>query len=388
MTGSSVAHGDLQDVLRRLAEVEPSELPVLSVYLDIRPQATGNSPGRRAGLTILRDRLREIESTYWPRGDDFDSFTADRERIDAFIDTEADPAAQGLAIFACHGSGLWEVIEAGVPFRDSVSAGPLPDLFQLARLLDQEETAVVAVVDSSTARLFVTRAGLFEEVEGPDEPSVSFRKRSMGGWSQARYQRHIDKHRIDFAREAATEVEALVEREGARRLVLAGDEVAITPLMDHLSPSVKELVQEVARIDIKASSSDVIDEVRPVLERIEAEDGISVADRLIEAVRAGGLGVTGVEATRQALEIGAVDTLVLLALPGRPPVPGDAQDARDLAQRGDVEDEAESSDLDLDARNELVRMAALTSAEVEVVDEHQALEHVGGVGALLRYQPS
>jgi hypothetical protein len=60
MTGSSVAHGDLQDVLRRLAEVEPSELPVLSVYLDIRPQATGNSPGRRAGLTILRDRLREI----------------------------------------------------------------------------------------------------------------------------------------------------------------------------------------------------------------------------------------------------------------------------------------------------------------------------------------
>jgi hypothetical protein len=25
---------------------------------------------------------------------------------------------------------------------------------------------------------------------------------------------------------------------------------------------------------------------------------------------------------------------------------------------------------------------------VEVVDEHQALEHVGGVGALLRYQPS
>jgi peptide subunit release factor 1 (eRF1) len=386
MTDASVPHGDLKDILRRLAEFEPAGLPVLSIYLDIRPQATGNSPGRRAGLTVLRDRLREIESTYWPRGDDFDSFAADRERIEAFIDSEADPSAHGLAIFACHGADLWEVVEAGVPFRDSVSAGPVPDLFQLARLLDQEETAVVAVVDSNTARLFVTRAGLFEEVDGPDEPSVSYRKRSMGGWSQARYQRHIDKHRIDFAREAAAEVEALVEREGARRVILAGDEVAITPLTDHLSPAVKERVQEIARIDIKASSSEVIDEIRPVLERIEAEDGTSVADRLIDAVRAGRLGVTGVEPVRAALDAGAVDTLVLLALPGRPPVPGDAQDARDLAQRGEIQEEAESADLDLDARNELVRMAALTAADVEVVDEHEALEHAGGVGALLRYQ--
>jgi hypothetical protein len=388
MSDSPVAHADLPAVLRRLAEIEPANLPVLSVYLDVRPQATGNSPGRRAGLTILRDRLREIESTYWPRGDDFDSFTADRERIEAFVDTEADPATQGLAIFACSGIDLWEVVEAGVPFRDSVSVGSTPDLFQLARLLDQEETAVVAVVDSNTARLFVTRAGLFEEVGGPDDASVSYRKRSMGGWSQARYQRHIDKHRSDFAREVASELEALVEREGARRVVLAGDEVALTPLTDHLSPAVLERVEEVARIDIKASPAEIVDEVRPMLERIEAEAGASVADRLIGSVRAGRLGVTGMEPTRQALEVGAVDTLVLLALPGEPPVPGDPQDARDLSARGEIAEEAERRDLDLEARNELVRLAALTSAEVEVVDEHEALEHAGGVGAILRYDPS
>ena len=36
-------------VLRRLSELEPSELPVLSIYLDLRPQATGERPGVRSG---------------------------------------------------------------------------------------------------------------------------------------------------------------------------------------------------------------------------------------------------------------------------------------------------------------------------------------------------
>jgi len=388
MTGSVIRGADLSATLRRLAEHEPSDLPVLSIYLDMRPQATGENPGRRAALTILRDRFREIEATYWPRGDDYDSFTADRERIEAFLDEDFSREAQGLALFACHGTGLWEVVEAGVPFRDAVSAGRLPDLFQLARLLDHEEAVVVALVDSNTSRLFVTRAGSLEEVGGTDDATDSYRKRSMGGWSQARFQRHIDKHRVDFARETASDIEALVEREGARRVVLAGDEVAITPLNDQLSPAVREKVGDVVRLDIRATGSDLAEELRPLLERMEAEDGVSVADRVVELVRADGLGVTGVRPTRRALEAGAVDTLVLLGLPGSPPGPAGGQDGRELSQRGDVEDEGDDQELDLDVRNELVRLAALTSADVEVVDEHPALEHAGGVGALLRYRPS
>jgi stalled ribosome rescue protein Dom34 len=77
----------------------------------------------------------------------------------------------------------------------------------------------------------------------------------------------------------------------------------------------------------------------------------------VGAVRAGGLGVAGLDETRTALEHGQVDELVL-----------------DPAQ------------LDAAARGELVRMAQVTSATVEVVQGHDGLQRLGGVGALLRYR--
>lgn len=367
---------EIQRTMRRLAEVEATDYPVLSIYLDMRPQASGQAPGRRASLTLLRDRLRDIEQTYWPRGADYDSFKADEERLLEYLQTDFDPAAEGLAVFACSGIGLWETVLSGVAFDDSVSAGSRPDLFQLARMVDTHETAVVALVDSNTARLFVTRSGQLEEVGGPDEDPVSFRRRSTGGWSQARYQRHIDKHISQFAKETAEAIRVLTEQTRARRLFLAGDEVAVTPLVDALPKAVEELVEEVLRVDMRASHDELDAEVRAALERAEAASGASVADELVAAVRSGGLGVVGADQTRRALEAGAVAVLVLSDLDRQPAEESDATDARPLDERAG----------DIDERNELVRLAVATSAEVEVVSGHEQLDRAGGVGALLRYQ--
>jgi Bacterial archaeo-eukaryotic release factor family 10/eRF1 domain 3 len=349
---------DPQAVLRRLADIEAPDSPVLSIYLDMRPQATGNSPGRRASLTVLRDRLSDIGATIGPRGPAFDSFQADSERLQAFLDRDFDRSAQGLAVFACSAIDLWETIEAGTPFEDSISADTRPHLFQLARLLDVFETSVVAVVDTNTVRLFVSRIGHLVELDGPDEDPVHHRKRSTGGWSQARYQRHIDKHHKDFATDAAAAIERLVERYDARRVVLGGDEVAITPLLSALSEPVKERVGEILRVDMRAPRDEVAAEVEPVLRRMEEEASASVADAVVAGVRSDGLGVAGLDATRKALDIGQVDTLVI----------------------------SDGAEIDDDARNDLVRLAATSGAEVQVVDDHEGLDRLGGIGGALRYR--
>ncbi len=348
----------MRELIRRLAEMEPSDLPVVSVYLDMRPQATGESPGRRSGEILLKDRLRELEKTFLPRGGPLDSFRADAARIEQYLENEYAPAAAGLAIFACAGRTLFETVEAGAPFHNQVSAGPVPELFQLARLLDEQETAMVALVDSNTARLFVTRTGALEERGGPDEDSVSFQKRSMGGWSQARYQRHIEKHRTDFAGGVAIAIEELIQAEGAVRLILAGDEVAITPLRAALTPRPAARITDVLRIHIRTPRVEVLHEIAPVLAQAEAYDAHSTVERLIDAVRSDGLGVVGLERTRAALAQGQVDELVL-----DPEAPVDEV-----------------------TRNTLVRQAALTGATVEVVQGHSELLQLGGVGALLRYR--
>jgi peptide chain release factor subunit 1 len=342
-----------------LAELEPGELPVLSVYLDMRPHATGESPALRADIVMLKDRLREIEKTYLPRGADLDSIRADAARIDRYLEEEYDVAADGLALFACAGRDLFETVEADVPFEHQVTVAPQPDLFQLARLVDEQETAVVAVVDSNTSRLFATRRGAFQEVGGTDEDPKYFRTRPMvGGLNQASYQRHNANLRAEFARETAAELERLVDAEGASRVVLAGDQVAIPLLQEALSQRVAALVEGVVRLDIRAPRDAVAEKVWPVLVEAEAEQSRSAGDRLVGAVRAGGLGVAGLEATRTALEHGQVDELLL--------------------------DPAEGPDET--TRAELVRLASLTGATVQVVEGHDGLQRLDGVGALLRYR--
>jgi hypothetical protein len=348
----------LGDVLRRLADREPTDLPVLSIYLDMRQHATGESPGRRASLTVLRDRLRAIRATMGPRGADRDSLDLDETRIREYLDESFDRSASGLAIFACSGTGLWEIVESGEPFDDQVSVGPVPELFQLARLLDEQQTALVAIVDSNTARLFVSRIGRLEEVGGPDEDSTHFQKRRMGGWSQANYQRHIDKHHADFAMEAVAAIERSVDRYGVDRLVIGGDEVGATSLLAAMPQQLLDRLGDVLRIDIRATRDEVAAEVEPVLRAMEADASTETADALVAAVRSDGLGVAGQEATERAARNGQVDRLVLSA----------------------------DGSMDPAERTELIRLVTRAAGEVEVVEGHPQLEEMGGVGALLRYR--
>lgn len=215
----------VRDLLRKLANFDPGDALVLSVYLDMRPH--GDSPAIRPSQTMLTNRFREIEKTLLPRGAALDDFRSDVNRVQHFLDEHAGPWLQGAAIFACNSHQLFEVIETGVPFENQVALEPVPDLFQLARLVDEQETAVVALVDTNTTRLFVTRSGFLEEVGGPDDDSFGYRQRNTGGLNHKQYQRRVQNKREAFAREAATALEELVNQEDAKRVILAGDEVAI-----------------------------------------------------------------------------------------------------------------------------------------------------------------
>jgi Bacterial archaeo-eukaryotic release factor family 10/eRF1 domain 3 len=369
----------VHDMLRRLATVEPTEVPegepgvalpgevaggrkyvpVLTVYLDMRPQVTGDRPAVRSGDIILKARLREIEMTFWPRGVAYDAVRADGARIERFLGEQVSPSAQGVAIFASTQHNLFETLEVGTPFVNEVSARSEPSLFQLAQLADDRETAVVAVVDTNTARLFMTRRGFLRELRGLDDDPKRYHKfRGANAMNQAHYQRRIENRRIQFADEVAREIERLVDREGAVRVVLAGDEVAVPLLRKALSPRIAQLAQDhPLHVDFHAPRDTIREEIEPVLKEAEADQDRSVVERLVGAVQSGGLGVAGLDRTRAALEYGQVDTLVLSGEASFPE----------------------------QTRSQLIEQATRTGATVEVVDRDAALQQLGGVGALLRY---
>ncbi len=349
------------ELLRRLAEVEPTDMPVLSIYLDMRPQATGNNPALRSGETVLRDRLNEIEKTFGPRGDQLDSFLADREKIDNFLRDELSDDAQGVIIFACSAADIWETAEVGIELENEVLVGNRPSLFQFVKMLDEHDTTVVAVIDSNTARFFVTRSGKLQEYTGPNDDNKKFyTQTSVGGWKQMKYQRNIDNNKEDFSEEIASQLEKLVRKVDARAVIAAGDEASTSRLSENVSPQIKELLQEdVLRIDINATRNEIKAEIAEMLDHIEENIGNSAADQLVDAVRGNGLGVAGVGATLRALENGQVETLLL---------------------------DPDSTNLNEEVREELIRLATTTSADVEIVQDHPVFSKMDGVGGILRYR--
>lgn len=349
-----------QELFHKLADWEPDGSQVLSIYLDMSPHMSGKQPWGRTSTPVLRNRLREIERTLLPRHPALDGFRKDAEKVQLYLENHAEPWLQGIAIFACNAHGLFETLETGVAFQNQIAFEPYPDLFQLAHLLDEQETVVTAVVDTNTTRLFVTRLGFLEEVAGPDDSPAGYGKRNATCLNQARYHRRVENKRKEFAQEAATAIEDLVQQEGARRVILAGDPVAIPLLHQELSNNVEPLVhEEVLNLDIRTPRHEVHDEIKPVLQYMEREASHNQADKLVEGVRANGLAVSGLQETLDALEHGQADVLIL---------------ANDVP-------------LNEQQRSELVRRAANTDARVESVEGHPILQAMGGVGALLRYRP-
>ncbi len=348
----------LRALMRRLAEATSTDAPILSVYLDTRPEAQGGRPGERNELIVVRDRLNALRDANELRSEARASFDEDRARIDELLESEELNETDGVAIFACDRIGLWEAIGAQTAFDTQVTAGPTAELFQLARLLDDQVSAVVAVVDTNTCRLFVTRRGALIERTGPDEGTAEHTRHDTGGWSQARFQRHVDMQDKRFAKETAEAIDRLVQREKPAHVILAGDERAISFLDPELPERVRPLVDHVARIDMRASVDDVREEIVPMLGALEEADGMAAADRAVAGWRAGDLGIVGVDATMAALEIGQVDELII----------------------------DEAVDVDEELRAELIRQASATDAHVEIVRDHPVLGNHDGVGATLRYR--
>lgn len=348
----------LRDLMRRLAEIESTDAPVVSAYLDVRPEAHAERPAERPQLVEVRERLDAVERAYEEHTAAGASFAADRRRIEELLNAEDVGGIEGIAAFACDAIGLWEVVRTPTPFDTQVSVGPTAELFQLARLLDDSIGAVVAVVNTSTCRLFATRRGGLFERQGLDEPTDEHKRHDQGGWSQARFQRHVDMQDKRFAKEAAEAIDRLVGIEKPRHVILAGDERVIPILEGELSQQVRALLAHVTHVGVRAGADEVSDEVAPLLAALEAAEDDEVADRAIGAMRAGGLGVAGIDDTMRALEAGQVDELVV----------------------------DESVEMDEDLRAELIRQASLTDARVTIAREHPALARFEGVAATLRFR--
>ena len=373
----------LRAQLDRLAAFEPVDLPVISLYLDMQP----NEHGRDQFRPFVRKVLGERQRTYPSGTPARRSFDADLDRINTFLDENVEPSANGLAIFACQGANLFETMQMNAAIDDHwLFVGPVPHLYPLARLSDRYPRYAALLVDTNSARLLVFSLARTESQQ--EVKNVKTRKTSMGGWSQARYQRHIDNFHEQHMKEVVDILDRVVREEAINQVVISCDEVARPLLMEEMPKHLADKVVDLVHMDINSPEHQVLRETLDALRAKEAKTDQEHVDAMIDAWRGSGLAVVGPEDTLEALQMGQVDELLIAANPAAlrraewvPPgtTPGPV----------DVDTSAPDAGLDnerLKLADELVTKAHASNARIRFIENLDLLSDVGGVGALLRFK--
>ena len=414
------------ELLSRLADLPAQyDVPYLTVTLDWTVK--GGNPGRRDAEETRRSQpsdddggsnrpalgqfeqsIKGLIDEHGPRGDTFDALQRSQERISNWIQHELDPAASGVYIVSHEPSGVFEATGLNLEIDTSINLDTVPRLYKLVRLIEDYPTYAVLQADQENATLsFVTHGARDRSVQL--ESSLYPRKQQQGGWSQKRYQRRADERVEAFARDTMDEVDKALRNTDIDVLIMAGSEVMMSALNNAMPDRLKDVVFDTVRMESVVTPEQKIEQTIPIAEQAEREREQASVDRLKNAIGQGEMGVSGAGDVIRKLQYGQVDTLVMC----------DTYEGNGWA---DYEMHMYGADnlptnhpagghitklVAVDLRDELVRLALSSGAEIDIIhstmpveDDGEVrdasddfpktqaateLEEMGGVGAVLRY---
>jgi peptide chain release factor subunit 1 len=319
--------------------------------------------------------------------DDRTSAVLERER-DRVLDWLRDngPEGRGVVIYTSEPIGLLEAIPIDVMVPSYVTTGTTPDTTVLSRIVDEYPRTAVVMLDGGDARIYAAEQGQ-ERQEASKNTNLPGRH-DQGGWSQARYERHVEFHHARHLREVAEALEKMYYERPFDRLALVGVETATKEFEDLLTEPVRTRIFGRLTANFKQEADDaILDRVRQLREEDERATEAALVDRVRGLTEAGDKGALGLDDTIQALVEGRVDTLIVadgVTEPGSACLDCDYFSTTEF-----VTCPVCSSDRveQVDVVETAIETAQRTGARVDFLFDEAAemLRSRGGIGAVLRY---
>lgn len=365
--------------------------PVLSLYVNTD---RGTTDGE-SYLAVLRHLLK-IADTQLKRRFGTDGLAAAAilqervaPRLVEFIEAEvaAGSTIRSIAVFTSlapardpHHPILTYTLPRGI--RSQVHIDPRPYVRPLLFLLDQYERYAVIVADRKHARFFTMYLGEIEKLTEftSDTPT----RHDQGGWSQKRFQRHVDDHVAHHVRGVVEHAVKMLRHLPTHRLILGGDGDILHLIRDNLPLELQQRVVGTFPLHVHASLHEIRERTLALAadaERAEEEQRVAA---LRDALAHRGRAVHGLAGTLDVLTQRRVQTLLVkkgfhargavcencgALLPSPGPCPHCQAQAKTV---DDVVDHA----LEAAHRDEVV---------IEFVTENLDLEALGNIGGILRF---
>jgi peptide chain release factor subunit 1 len=369
-------------LLRELASFRAVNGCAISLYVNLDPSEVptpADAQSRVNALLNSAEKTDRSDLTHDQRG----ALKADLERIERWFDDDFErDRSQGVAVFAAGLDNFWSTLSLPEPVPDIVKVGRELHLVPLVPVVARADGTIVAVVGREQGQLFRLRAGRLEEIaEHFDEQPG---QHDQGGWSQSRYQRHIEKLVQEHLKGVAEELDRSRRRLHSPKIVLVCSEEMRSEFMDELPEAAREALVGWTHAEAHAGPAELLDAITPVLVEAEGKQEAEAIERWREEAGRKGRAASGWEETLEAASDGRVDLLLFQEGSDRPafrcPACGRAAAAEGACPLDGTRLEPVDAGVDLAVHQTLAHGGA-----VWAIRHHEDLAPVGGIGALLRY---
>ena len=361
---------------------------MISLYLDLDPERFATPPARASQIGSLLDAAHREVDEERPELDHAEriALRQDLKQLRTFLSSTQAPfqGARALAVFSSSRDELFETVRLSRPVPARVVIGRSPYIAPMIEAVQRRRWLVVLVNRRSALVLAGSPDTLTERRRRDDDVHG---QHDQGGWSQAGYQRSVEKDVDDHLRETADLVARLWRRERFDRLALGGPE-EIVPRFQAALPEELRAAEVPDRVEIDLSSATDA-EIRSAVDELATADRKRLErealDLLAERLGAGGRAAAGPKDTVEALNERRVETLLLA--PGFEGLGGRCPSCGLLVLDGESTCPADGSDLEpIDQLHEAVVEAAVSQdAEVLGLRHYDELDRFQGIGALLRF---
>lgn len=373
------------DRLRDLAGFQAQNGCAISLYLGLDPSTTPTAADTATRVHSLLDAASKSHGA--TRGDLAhevrQGLKADFDRVGRFFEEEFDrDGSRGLALFAAGLDNAWSVLPLPWPVPDVARVANDFLLAPLVPLVGRGHGALVAVVNREQGRVLALRDGRLEEIADRFEEAPS--KHDQGGWSQSRFQRHIENVAHEHYKAVADELEQQFRRLERPRIVVVCSVDVRSEFSDALSSEVEEAVIGWATAEQHAGAAALQEVTLPIVEEWRAGKQRELLDSWREATGRSARGVAGWADTLEAASDGRVETLLYRS--------GVRRDAFRCPACGRASALAVTCPLDgttMEPRDDgldiAVRLTLAHGGDVCAIDADRDLDPVEGIGAILRF---
>jgi peptide chain release factor subunit 1 len=306
---ASMATTVTENVLRDLAGFRADNGCAISIYLDLDPSTTPTIPDVE---TKFNSRLAEAEKLAEEHADERDCRLAlrdDLQRIREWWDREFErDGAHGVALFASSADGMFLALPLAKSVGDVVRIGRELAIAPLVSQLGLEGD-LVAFVSRERGTVYRLTGGRLVEVI--DESEEQHGQHQQGGWSQARYQRHIDNLVQQHLKTVGGEIDKHARRGGAPRIVVVAPEEMRGDFESALAAETREAIVGYATAEAHAGPTELLEAARPLLDEARARDEEETLERWREAHGRGERSAAGWKQVLEAASDARVDVLLV-----------------------------------------------------------------------------